>query len=183
MHPGRLLWNTRSPVGRLVMNVRASREQGNLSDPLWSLPYLQPLSWAVRCTERSFSHTGLVSWSLCTARCWAPVCIHVLHLLQGWEVSMLPLIPFLSSPSTFSIPTHTLGKHTHDLQRSETYRRGSESSIKGTSVQLYSGVKTALGRTPSGLSPASITMQHTSEAQGAAMQSHYTGTGALTHTH
>lgn len=104
-------------------------------------------------------------------------------LAAGMRNSHAPLIPFLSSPSTLSIPTHTLGKHTHDLQRAETYRRGSESSIKGKSVQLYSGVKTALGRTPSGLSLASITMQHTSEAQRAAMQSHYTGTGALTHTH
>lgn len=51
------------------------------------------------------------------------------------------------------------------------------------SVQLYSSVKTALSRNPSGLSLASITMQPTSEAQKAALQSYYMDTGVLNHTH
>lgn len=50
-------------------------------------------------------------------------------------------------------------------------------------MQLYSGVKTALDRNPGGLSLASITMQHTSEAQQAALQSNYMDTGASTHTY
>lgn len=105
-------------------------------------------------------------------------------LAAGMRNSHAPLIPFLSSPSTLSIPTHTHSENTRmTCSAQRRIEGGSESSIKGKSVQLYSGVKTALGRTPSGLSLASITMQHTSEAQRAAMQSHYTGTGALTHTH
>lgn len=147
-------------------------------------PYLQPLFRVLYIAKRSFfSHTGLVSRRLCTARCWAPVCIRVLHLLQVWETAMLLLFPF------FHLPPPSPSLHTHSENTRMTCsapRRiegGSESSVKGKSVQLYSGGKTALGRTPSGLSLASITMQHTSEAQRAAMQSHYTGTGALTHTH
>lgn len=51
------------------------------------------------------------------------------------------------------------------------------------SVQLFSGVKIALESNPDGFSLASITMQRTSEAQRAAQQSYFMGTGALTHAH
>lgn len=121
---------------------------------------------------------------LCTARCWSPIYTHTI-LLQVWEIFSLFLMrtQSLSFPFFHFSPTYTLTNTHKDLQCWKSYIRGTESSIKGVSVQLYSGVKTALDRNPCGLSLASITMQHTSEAQQAALQSYYMGTGALTHTH
>lgn len=113
-----------------------------------------------------------------------PICTHTLYFCSSEKYScssLHSLTPFLSFFHHILKCTPT-NPH-KDLQCWKSYIRGSESSIKGVSVQLYSGVKTALDRNPAGLSLASITMQHTSEAQRAALQSYYMGTGALTHTH
>lgn len=170
----------------MVMNACActSREQGNLFDLLWSLSYLQPFM----CCSLQKGHFHKLPWLANTytcARCWAQSVYKLwnilLFLLLSHTHNVAHCLSFIFLHPISS--TYTRTNTPKDLQCSKSYIRGSESSIKGMSGQLYSGVKTALDRNPSGLSPASVTMQHTSEAQQAALQSYYMVTGALSHTH
>lgn len=93
---------------------------------------------AVRCRKVIFTyHLSWAAPTVCTARCWAPyVYIYILHFFRYENYSC-----------------SSLKSHAPAVLKVTCIIRGPESPIKGLSVQLYSGVITALDRTPSGLSP------------------------------
>lgn len=143
--------------------ARTSKERGNLCDLLWSLPYPQLI---VSCSLQKGHFLLLPQLGQTCVQPGVGPHMYSVHLYSAFPSAGLRTIrvPLFNSLSP------CVDKTGKDLQCSKSYTFKHQK----TRVQLYSGVKTALDRTPRGLSQAF-------GGQLTPLQSHYTGRGGKPH--
>lgn len=143
--------------------ARTSKEHGELCDLLWSLPYPQLI---VSCSLQKGHFLLLPQLGQTYVQPGVGLHMYSFYLYEAYPSAGMRniVVPPLDSLSPCMNKTHT---KTCSAQ-SHMHLKGFIS--KGTRVRLYSGVKTALDRSPRGI-PQAFGGQLTP------LQSHYTGRG------